>query len=305
MKRLHACWVIILLSFSMLGITPGNAQNSTPDSTEYMLQEIQRLTLETNWNNEAAAKAAVARIEALNKQLNSNTLEDDLESEEPDSQEADQSLNPTLNKDIMYGKAWEAAIKAGTDALDADFDMAEPLREQIKSEYEEEEKDQFSLEPKDEPKTLIIDFAQQEGLLLYKNLANYRLVETLIFLNGSYASGFDADQAVNRSAHLPLKSIGVLGFGSRVSAIPEGIGHLNQLREIIWIGNEVVSIPTLAHKCEMLENLYLDSNPIVQISMSLSGLKHLKKLGLGKTKLTQEELNRLKIMFPSCQILTN
>jgi hypothetical protein len=205
----------------------------------------------------------------------------------------------------MYAKAIEAAFKAGPDALDADFDMAEPLREKIKSEYEEDEKDQFSLEIKDEPKTLIIDFTLPEGPKLYNSLAKYKMVEHLIFINGSYSNSFNVDQAFKMSAHLPLKSIGILGFGSKVSTIPDNISLFKQLREIIWIGNEVVSIPLLASRCELLENLYLDGNPIVQIAPSVTGLKHLKKIGLGKTKITEDEMNRLKNMFPACQILTN
>lgn len=305
MKQFHSYWVLFLILFFITGTLLGHAQNSTANTAESIIAEINRITANTNWSNEAAAKAAVSKIETLTKQLNSNTIQDSTEPEEPDSPNDEQSLKPTLNKNVMYAKALDAAFKAGTDALDADFDMAGPLREKIKSEYEEEEKDQFSLETKDEPKTLIIDFTLPEGPKLYKSLANYKMIEHLIFLNGSYSNSFNVDQAVKMSAHLPLKSIGFLAFGSKVRTIPDDIGLFKELREIIWIGNEVVSIPPLASKCELLENLYLDGNPIVQIATSVAGLKHLKKIGLGKTKITEDELNRLKNMFPACQILTN
>lgn len=300
-------FLILIILFGLLIQGALFAQDASPKSTEEILAEIERIVTQTNWTNQAEADKASQEIKRLTAMIGqSNDDETKTQDSGSSDENSESSLDEenSLNADKLYKMALNAAGQAGPDDIDVDIDMAEPVREEIKKEYEEETKDQITLELRNQPDRLVIDFHQKEAPQMVSKLKTFQAITYLVFINGPHGDHFSTKQLIDAASHLPVENLGFFGFNRPDGDIPDALLTFSNLKVLFWIGNNTTTIPSLASNLPNLQELYLDENPLTQITGSVKGLKHLKKIGIAKTNLSQTEINQLRTSFPNCDILT-
>lgn len=89
----------------------------------------------------------------------------------------------------------------------------------------------------------------------------------------------------------------------RVTSLPPAIGQLTKLKYLYLDGNRIAALPAEITTLKNLEVLMLDSNPIMMFPAQFSKLKNLKELDLVSTKVTKEELEKLKKTMPQTKVV--
>ena len=89
---------------------------------------------------------------------------------------------------------------------------------------------------------------------------------------------------------------------NKIVDVPKEIGELINLRELNLSSNQITEIPPEIGKLTNLKYLYLHNNKIVDVPKGLGNLTNLYNLTIYNNKLSNEEINKIKILLPNARI---
>ena len=90
-------------------------------------------------------------------------------------------------------------------------------------------------------------------------------------------------------------------YTNQITKIPSEIGNLINLNILDLSDNNIGEIPTEIGKLINLIKLYLNNNQIREIPSEISRLINLKVLYLCNNKLSNEEINKVKLLLPKVE----
>lgn len=91
-----------------------------------------------------------------------------------------------------------------------------------------------------------------------------------------------------------------MGF---VTKVPIAISNFHNLSVLALYNNRISQLPSEFSSLSKLKKLYVDINPIVSLTSALNKSDQLDTLGIAKTLVPEEEIARVKQLFPNCKIL--
>ncbi|MGP8216897.1 MAG: leucine-rich repeat domain-containing protein [Bacteroidia bacterium] len=90
--------------------------------------------------------------------------------------------------------------------------------------------------------------------------------------------------------------------GAGITKIPEAIGNMAQLMNLVLSENKIQALPESIGKLSNLQTLYLFQNQLTSLPKSLSNLTGLKWLGLTGNMISAKTLRELKKALPNTRI---
>ena len=274
---------------------------SAQQNTASIKQQMAKIRQSTNWEDPNAAKKANEQIRELSKQLMmagnpQGNLPGNLSKEE-----AEKAKKDAVDEKM---KLWSQVMKSASGGKGADIFLAEPIREEIKAEYREEELNKYKNKECLEDMTfLCINMSSPTVQLLIDQMENYKSVNTLVITSGKNESPVDLETLMAKAANYPLQNLYIINFKSFVTSIPKSVANFSKLTCLAVYNNKISSIPTEINSMNSLKKLYVDMNPLSVISPSIVRLNNLDTLGIAKTQITQTELNIIRQKLPDCKIL--
>jgi hypothetical protein len=253
----------------------------------------------TNWEDAAAAKKANEQIKELSKQL---MMTGNPQGEQPKNQtkaEAEQAKkNATDEKMDMWGQV----MKSAEGGKEANIFLAEPIREEIKEDYRNDETDGINPAILSESTTLILDFSLPVTQFLVSQMELFKSIKTLVIIGVESIVPVDLNNILDKAKKYPLYELYIVGFEANLEKIPENIMLFPELNMLGLFGNKISVLPTNLLKLTNLKVLQLDYNPIGTIQPIKELVKNLEELSIRKTEIPQSEVENLKQMFPNCKI---
>jgi Leucine-rich repeat (LRR) protein len=284
--------LFLLLVFSV-GVF---AQNNSAAIREQMA----KIRQSTNWDDPAAAKKANEQIHELSKKL---MMTGKPQGELPNNlskEEAEQAKEDAVdNKMKMIGQIMKSA--AGGEG--ADVLLAEPIREKIKEEYEEDEAPK-KINPQflQEMTLLVVDLSSPTVKYTIDLMKNYKSIKTLVITGGKNGAMVNLPDILDRASAYPLEQLYIINFRNFLSTIPEQVGTFKKLNTLSLFNNKLNRLPASVGSMASLDSFFVDQNPIATLEPAIANLKNLKKLGITRTSITEEEVIKIKSLLPNCQI---
>jgi Leucine-rich repeat (LRR) protein len=299
----------ILISISVL------VSAQTTQTPEQIRQRMAGIRRTTNWDDPAAAKKANEEIRDLAKVLmsgsnprgnepgaggSSGTGNQKGSADSNDAKElakinqamADQKMN-------VYSQIWKAA--AGGEG--ADILLAEPLREEIVKEYEEED----SREPvpfiAEELEVLVIDVSMRGVQAIIDVMPVYKSVRTLIVTNTGSPVPVNLAEILKNAINYPLTELYIVNLGFFVTTLPREVSQFRNLGTLGIFNNRISTLPAVIGNLRSLKRLYADNNPLETTLPVLNDLVDLQELGLINTKVPESEISGIRNLYPSCKII--
>ncbi len=298
-----------LLILTLFFWSVSGAQNT--QSPEQIRQEMARIRQTTNWDDPAAAKKANEQIKELAKKLmagnsamGGGTGQQQQQGGDPGSKDGQKmgEINQAMadHKMDVYSQIWKAAAGGkGADIL-----LAEPLREEIKKEFQEEEAGTGGSDLASEETTMLyLDMSSKTINLVIDQMENYKSIKTLIIAGGKNGAPVNLNDLFSKAKKYPLEVLYVINFGQFVKSIPESILNFKKLNELGLFNNNIEKLPVAVGSLKSLKNLYVDVNPISTLTPVVNTLTSLDTLGVAKTNIGEAELVKLKNSLPNCIIL--
>ncbi len=287
------CGKIFLLCFILLGSLA--AQQLSPSQIR---QKMAKIRQSTNWDNAEAAKKANEEIRKLARQLmlsgkNQNTQKD---------QQIDKS-EEEKNVDYKLG-LWKQMMEAASKGEDADILLGKPVREEIIEEYKDDESPNIkSQDYLDEMTLLVIDMSLNTVQRTIDQMDKFKSIKTLVITGGKFGAPVNLDDLLTRAKNYPLQELYIINFKNFVTEIPKQVGKFKNLTLLSIINNQLKMLPSEVGTFIKLNTLYVDINPITTLLPTISKLKQLDTLGIGKTSIAQSEIDQIKQQLPNCKIL--
>jgi len=340
MIRTYLSFFVLLISLFLIVSTPSYSQNNSGMTLEQIIDEIKRITEETDWLNESAANAASKRIEALTEQMPSaanaasETMEDlakelndannENNGETEENKDDDTSNDPPIDEKAILNSAIDAAGLSGDAEMDKrkkelfqkiidtalsgeeypDVDLAKPVRDDIVEEYNEEHKKTMHPGLFNELGFLLIDFSNAKSSEIIKNIETYTEVTTLIITGGkNFSAPVDLASILNKCTPMKLQKLYIINFRNNLKELPEFNPNTDKLKYLGLFNNQLSTLPSFIFDFNQLETLHIDKNPVSEISASISKLPNLKELGIVETQLSENQIKKLKRELPNCKIL--
>ena len=125
---------------------------------------------------------------------------------------------------------------------------------------------------------------------------------TLIITGGKFGAPVDLKLLLTKAAHYPLKELYIINFGKFVTSVPEEINGFKNLIVLSLINNKISKLPDAVKSLTNLKTLYVDLNPIKVIINDITPLSDLERLGVVKTKISKQEIAKIKSLLPNCKI---
>lgn len=298
MKKIQ---IILLLLVICLMVS---AQNTGNDAASIRAQ-MSRIRKTTNWSDPAAAKAANAKIQELAAKLTSS-LRQGKPQTLPTGFEginAEETAKIQQENDDYSNKLWNQMMKIVGEGENGRWDLAEPLREEIVQEYKDDESLKVvSPEFLEEMTFLCIDMSMPGIQEVIDQMENYRSIKTLVITGGKNGVPVDLESLISKAAHYPLQHLYIINFRNFVTKIPQAISNFTDLTRLTLYNNKITQLPPGLGTLISLKMLYVDMNPIVAITPAISNLS-LDTLGIAKTQIGEDEINRIKQQLPNCKIL--
>ncbi len=274
-----------------------------PDNPAEIKQELRSIRKNTDWNSPAATKEANARIDELMQQLlklqsQRDAAESQARSEARPDEDEDKAV---MTREEVWQKVQEIADKG----KGAKIDMAEPVRQKVAEEYEED-RDHSIKNPAiyQEFTALVIDLSRQEAPALIELLDKFTGIKTLVLTGGANGAPVDLPYILGKAKKLPLTELYIFNFRGFLTAVPESVGAFTGLTRLSLFNNNIAGLPAAAGKMKQLAVLHVDINPITTLLPTVEGLTNLTELGIGKTKISAAEQGQLAKLLPNCRILT-
>ena len=298
-----------LLILTLFYWSVSGAQNT--QSPGQIRQEMARIRQTTNWDDPAAAKKANEQIKELAKKLMAGNSamgggagQQQQQSGDTGSKDGQKmgEINQAMadHKMDVYSQIWKAAAGGkGADIL-----LAEPLREEIKKEFQEEEAGTGGSDHAQEETTMLyLDMSSKTINLVIDQMENYKSIKTLIIAGGKNGAPVNLNDLFSKAKKYPLEVLYVINFRQFVKSIPESILNFKKLTELGLFNNSIEKLPVAIGSITSLKNLYVDVNPISTLTPVVNTLTSLDTLGIAKTNVGEAELDKIKKSLPNCIIL--
>lgn len=291
MKSLIPILMILFLSF------PADAQKAQDAAS--IRREMAKIRQTTDWNNPEAAKKANARIKQLSKKLMTTG---------PAPAEIPQTLTEVemdTARQIAADektKLWDRMLEIMED--DTDWDLAADLRKDIAEAYREDEDPTPRNEEWFECATLLlVDLSDPHLELILSQMPRYQRITTLIITTEKPASSGKVAIILQNARNYPLEELYIINFGSMLQSIATDIRHFHGLKTLGLFNNQLQNLPYGLAQIQGLEKLHLQNNPVKSILETVSGLSHLKELGIAATLISESEILQIQKLLPECKII--
>lgn len=277
-----------------LGAFGFSARSQDPASIQKQMTQIRQ---STNWKDKEAAAKANQEIAKLARQLMmTKAVPKDSTGVPAEGQTTEAAVDLKLQ---LWNEIW-GSIRQGENA---DLDLAKPVREIIKKEYEEDSDHSVkSPELLDNVSILTLNMSMPGIDAVISQMPYFKNIHTLVILCEQPVP-LDLVDILDKASGYPLEQLFVFNFGPMVTAIPETIGNFRKLNEISLIGNQVNSLPATMSGLPNLRKLYVSVNPLATIVSALSPEQKMSEIALQNTNVTDEEKATLRQMFPGCTII--
>jgi Leucine-rich repeat (LRR) protein len=270
------------------------AQDLTAKQIDQKMTEIRE---KTNWDNPAEAKKANEEIQKLSDQLMNAGKKKKGPNDEETKSPAEQNKEYNMN---LFKQMMKTADKGkGADVL-----LAEPLREEIVEEYRDDESPKIkNQEYLDEMTILVIDMSLKTAQRTIDQMDKFKSIKTLIITGGKFGTAVDLNDLLTRAKGYPLEELYIMSFKIFVKTIPKQIINFKNLKLLSVIDNQIDQLPLEVGAFNGLKALYVDMNPLATLMPAVNKLNQLEKLGVGKTNITDSEIDKIKQLLPNCKIL--
>jgi len=302
MKRILPLLIFFLISLVLV------AQNTNTEATQ-IKQEMAAIRRSTNWSDPAAAKEANAKLEALGAKLTqalrrNNAAQQPAQGNTETSSDAKTEMEMQQEMDDYSNKLWSQMMKIVREGDEGKMDLAEPLRQEIAEDYREAEdptvKNQEYL---NEMTLLYIDMSLPTVQLVIDQMENYKAIQTLVITGGKNGAEVNLENLMDKAAHYPLQQLYIINFKEFVTKVPTGISHFSNLTYLALYNNKISQLCPEVSSITQLKSLYIDMNPVVALLPVIGTLNNLDTLGIAKTQITNDEINRIKQQLPNCKII--
>ena len=264
-------------------------------------KKMAQIRSSTNWEDATAAKKANDEIKVLSKQLMMTGNPQGVQPKNQSKDEAEQAKKDAVD-DKMNN--WGQVMKSASGGKSADVFLAEPVREQIKEEYRQEELNRIKGKVVLEEMTfLCIDMSSPTVQLVIDQMENYKSIQTLVITGGKNGSAVDLETLIAKAKNYPLQNLYIINFKSSVTKVPKAISNFHDLTFLALYNNRILKLPPELSSLVALKKLYVDMNPVTNLTPTINTLNNLDTLGIAKTQVTEAELNKIKQQLPKCKIL--
>jgi len=264
-------------------------------------QQMAKIRQSTNWEDPFAAKKANEQIKELSKQLMMTGNPQGNQPKNQSKEEAEQAKKDAVDDKM---KLWGQVMKSAAGGEGADVFLAEPTREQIKSEYKEEESNKLKgKEVLEEMTFLCINMSSPTVQLLIDQMENYKSIKILVITCGKNGSPVDLEKLIAKAKNYPLQQLYIINFKSSVTKVPKSISNFHDLTFLALYNNKISQLPPELSSLVSLKKLYVDMNPVTVLTPAISKMNNLDTLGIAKTLITEVEISRIKQQLPNCKIL--
>ena len=281
--------------FSLLITCSLFAQNNA-ESPEALKKKMSEIRKSTNWDNADEAKRANDSIKVLSKKLSKIYQQQNAPADETDEQKSMREENQDY-KDKLF----DQILKSVSQGENADIFLGEPIREEIKKEFEEEDNKKTSPEYYQEMNFLCIDMSSPAVDKVIEVMQNFQGIKIMVITGGKYRRPADFKAIFSKATHYPLEELYLINFEQHLKAVPAEVLQYKDLSILSLVNNSIPKIPSI-NSLKHLNTLYVDVNPVSSIISSISSLKQLEKLGIGKTNISVTEKNSIQQLLPNCQI---
>ncbi len=285
------------------------AQVKSELSNSEITEQINKIIQSTNWTNDAEAKAAGLKIEALTRLLGQNPEKPDTIIPSGASAQDSAILNEDALQDRLFKIALDAFDAKATDAENLSVDLSAPVRNEIIREYKEDKMDSYVLTQADMPHLVVIDFNEESSVQELSVMLQNPNVRDLVLLYGPYANQFGLENLLDTICKLPLKTLVISGFHvitpEEAHTLPLVLPKFPELEVFYWIKNGKREFSPIATSTPILKEFYLDSYPSTGLTGILEGLKSLSVFGYSGMSLDVHQINVLKTLFPHCKFVIN
>ena len=289
-------YFILLILFIALACNASAQQDAAS-----IKKKMAQIRSATNWEDATAAKKANEQIKELSKQL---MMTGNPQGEQPKNQSKEDAEQ--AKKDAVDDKMnnWGQVMKSAAGGKNADVFLAEPVREQIKEEYRQEEANRIKgKEVLEEMTFLCIDMSSPTVQLVIDQMENYKSIQTLVITGGKNGSAVDLETLIEKAKNYPLQNLYIINFKSSVTKVPTAISNFHDLTLLALYNNKISQLPTELNTLVSLKKLYVEMNPVMILSPSINKMNNLDTLGIAKTQITDGELSRIRQQLPNCKIL--
>ena len=285
----------LLIAFTLFC---GNILAQNPNVAQ-IRQQMANIRQSTDWNNPEAAKKANEKIRELSKQLMTGGQASNPTFAGQDSTQQQQAVEGAEYRMKLWDQIWTVA-KTGENA---NIDLAKPLREEIKKEYEDDESRKIG-NPLylDEMTYLCIDMSSPVIGEVIEQMENYKSIKTLVITGGKNGAPVDLLFLLSKAKNYPLQTLYIINFQNFVTTIPDAVAGFQQLKLLGLYNNSITQLPSKINSLANLEKLYIDMNPVSVVTPEINQLINLDSLGIVKTKINDDELKQIAQYLPNCKI---
>jgi len=195
-------------------------------------------------------------------------------------------------------------MKIAREGDEGKMDLAEPLREEIKQEYKDDDDPKIKCrEWLQSMPYLLINMSEPQVQVIIDQMAVFKGIKTLVVTCNTKGTPVDLEEILRNASGYPLEELYIINFGNSVSSLPSDIGNFSKLNMLSVYNNNLAQLPASISKLTNLNALYADINPIQSIKPVVSSLSGLKNLGVAKTGISEAEINQIRQILPTCVIL--
>jgi Leucine-rich repeat (LRR) protein len=241
-------------------------------------KKMAQIRSSTNWEDAAAAKKANEQIKELSKQL---MMTGNPQGEQPKNQSKDEAEQ--AKKDATDDKmdSWGQVMKSAEGGKNADVFLAEPVREQIKDEYKQEESNKIKGKAVlDEMTLLCINMSSPTVQLLIDQMENYKSIRILVITCGKNGAAVDLESLIAKAKNYPLQQLYIINFKGFVTKVPKSISNFQDLNLLALYNNKISQLPPELNSLVSLKKLYVDMNPVTILTPSINKMNNLDTLGI-------------------------
>jgi len=300
MKQIQILFLFLVICMSSL------AQNTGNDAASIRAQ-MSAIRKSTNWSDPAAAKAANAKIQDLAAKLTSALRQGKPQTLPPGSEgiKPEEAAKIQQENDDYSNKLWNQMMKIVQEGGKGKWDLAEPLREEIVEEYKEDENPAIkNNEWLESIPTLVLNLSWPQINLIIDQMSMFKGITTLIVTCNTKGTAVDLEKILKNAADYPLEELYIINFGSSVSVLPDRIGNFGKLVHIGLFNDNINQLPSSFSNLTGIQTLYVDINPLSSIIREISPLKKLSELGIAKTQINADEINKIAKLLPNCKIIS-
>ncbi|GAM08070.1 leucine Rich repeats [Geobacter sp. OR-1] len=299
--------IFVILVFALLILVPpGGAYGAQPsDDPETIRKELKNINKSTNWSDPASVKKASERTKQLRKQLLKLQVQRTADAPAPPPHPTAEQQEEAAKQSEITGKMLDKIQEAADKGEGALFDLAEPVRQEIEKEYEEDRDKSIKNQAYYRGlTTLVIDLSRKEAPVLINLLEKFTGIKILVLTGGANGAPVDLPMILDKAKNMPLTELHIFNFRGFLVNVPESIGAFSGLTKLSLFNNSLTKIPEAIATMKELQVLYVDINPITTLLPTVKGLTNLTELGVGKTKISAAEQEQLAKLLPNCRIVT-